>query len=39
MVQSSKRAESKPTFKQLQRLTIFDIYKTQVAQFMFQILN
>jgi len=39
VVQSSKRAPSKPIFKKLQRLTFFDIHKMQVTQFMFQNLN
>jgi len=32
IVQSSKKAPSKPIFKKLQRLTILDIYKMQVVQ-------
>jgi len=39
IAQSSKRAPSKPIFFKLQRLTIFDIQKMQVAPFMFQNLN
>jgi len=35
MVQAHHRASSKPIFLTLKRLTIFDIYKTQVGSFMY----